>query len=191
MYIYIKTYHLPPQHLVCLFVRPQIQLGASMWLSFRLCCNYFKSFRVVWLLFWVRFLWRKSFHPFCFMYRLFHDSFIWTCHDWSWFICYMTHSHKHAKTCHDSRVSPAPEKTRLDIVIGMEIEILDAHRDQVSCQMSLFKRDLWRPSRISISISTTISSLIFSGTGCAWLILKHKSRASCLMRKWFIWGGYD
>jgi len=37
---------------------------------------------------------------------------------------------------------------------------------QDSCQMSSLKRDLWWPSRTSISISTTISSLIFSGVGC-------------------------
>jgi len=58
------------------------------------------------------------------------------------FICYMTDSHEYATTCHYSHFPPAPEKIRLEIVIGMEIEILDAQRDQVSFQMSLFKRDL-------------------------------------------------
>jgi len=37
---------------------------------------------------------------------------------------------------------------------------------QVSFQMSRLKRDLWWPSRISFCIPMTISSLIFSGTGC-------------------------
>jgi len=37
---------------------------------------------------------------------------------------------------------------------------------QVSFQMSNLKRDLWWPSRISFCIPRTISSLIFSGTGC-------------------------
>ena len=36
----------------------------------------------------------------------------------------------------------------------------------VSFQMSPLKRDLWWPSRISICIPMTISSLIFSETGC-------------------------
>jgi len=39
-------------------------------------------------------------------------------------------------------------------------------------QMSHLKRDLWWPSRISLSISMTISNLIFSGTGCTMTNLK-------------------
>jgi len=35
-----------------------------------------------------------------------------------------------------------------------------------SFQMSHWKRNLWWPSRISFGIQMTISSLIFSGTGC-------------------------
>ena len=48
----------------------------------------------------------------------------------------------------------------------------------VSFQMSPLKRDLWWPSRISICIPMTISSLIFSETGCnrphgfPWVILR-------------------
>ena len=37
---------------------------------------------------------------------------------------------------------------------------------QVSFEMSHLKRDLWWPWRISLCIPMTISSLIFSGTGC-------------------------
>jgi len=37
---------------------------------------------------------------------------------------------------------------------------------QISFRMSRSKRVLWWPSRISFCILTTISSLIFSGTGC-------------------------
>jgi len=50
---------------------------------------------------------------------------------------------------------------------------------QVSFQMSRLKRDQWWPSRIFISILTTISSLIFWGTGCAyaWLPIQNDTEA--------------
>jgi len=56
-------------------------------------------------------------------------------------------------------------KRQAAMVVEMEIKILDA-QVQVSFQMSCLKRDLWWPSRISISVSMAISSFIFSGSGC-------------------------
>jgi len=78
---------------------------------------------------------------------------------------FVTAVHEQKET--QSIVQPVPRKMRLVMVIRMDIGILNGrHR-------SLFKKkpELWS-SRILISIPMTISSLIFSGTGCIMILKK-------------------
>ena len=63
-------------------------------------------------------------------------------------------------------MQPVPEKMRLEMVIGMKIEILDGHQSVFS-NGSFEKRPEFWPWNILNSIPMTISALILSGAGCS------------------------
>jgi hypothetical protein len=70
--------------------------------------------------------------------------------------------HHNLKFCQISNfvshyIPPVPGKMRLEIVIGIQNEILDGEVE-VSFQMSRMKTNLWWPSRISFCISMNLSS---------------------------------
>ena len=73
----------------------------------------------------------------------------------------------------NSLLQPVPWKMRLEMVIGMQIEILIGIKKlpfygffQIFNWKETYNNSFMIPIRISICIPTTISSLIFHGTGC-------------------------